>query len=110
MGQSTTTLPASRIRGRIRSIVEHEAGAHLTGVLLFGSRARGEERPDSDWDVAVMADRDADPMELRRRIDRALSIDGELWDEVVQVVVLRPQDMRSHSALVLSLREDAVAL
>ena len=28
-------------------------GARLERVVLFGSRARGEARPDSDYDVAV---------------------------------------------------------
>ena len=29
-----------------------------TSVLLFGSRARGTHRPDSDWDLLVLLDRD----------------------------------------------------
>ena len=29
-----------------------------TSVLLFGSRARGSHRPDSDWDLLVLLDRD----------------------------------------------------
>ena len=28
-------------------------------VILFGSRARGEARPDSDWDLLVIVDEDA---------------------------------------------------
>ena len=31
-------------------------GASLRGVVLFGSRARGEARPESDWDLLVVAD------------------------------------------------------
>lgn len=27
-------------------------------IYLFGSRARGDERPDSDWDVLVLVDRE----------------------------------------------------
>jgi predicted nucleotidyltransferase len=27
-------------------------------VILFGSRARGDARPDSDWDVLILLDRD----------------------------------------------------
>ena len=29
-----------------------------TSVLLFGSRARGTHRPESDWDLLVLLDRD----------------------------------------------------
>jgi predicted nucleotidyltransferase len=51
-------------------------GDRLERVVLFGSRARGDAQPDSDYDVAVFlngmkgsADRWA---ELRRRVPRAL--------------------------------------
>ena len=27
-------------------------------VVLFGSRARGDERPDSDWDVLIIVNQD----------------------------------------------------
>lgn len=27
-------------------------------ILLYGSRARGDERPDSDWDILVLTDYD----------------------------------------------------
>lgn len=26
-------------------------------VILFGSRARGDERPDSDWDILILVDK-----------------------------------------------------
>lgn len=48
----------------------------ILSVRLFGSRARGEARPDSDVDIAVIVDQD-DP-ELRRSI-RFLAVD--VWLE-----------------------------
>jgi predicted nucleotidyltransferase len=44
-------------------------GANLRGVYLFGSRARGDNRPDSDADVAVVI------------------ADGD-WNEVVESVAM----------------------
>jgi predicted nucleotidyltransferase len=29
-------------------------------IILYGSRARGDERPDSDWDVLVLTDYSVD--------------------------------------------------
>jgi uncharacterized protein len=29
-------------------------------VILFGSRARGDERSDSDWDIIILTSEDAD--------------------------------------------------
>jgi predicted nucleotidyltransferase len=34
---------------------------HPESMWLFGSRARGEDRPDSDWDIVVALPDDADP-------------------------------------------------
>ncbi len=38
---------------RFRSALEEIYGARLARVVLYGSRARGTSRPDSDYDVAV---------------------------------------------------------
>jgi len=37
-------------------------GEHLKALYLFGSRARGQHRPDSDADVAVFLDQVTDPI------------------------------------------------
>ncbi len=36
----------------------------LRFLLLFGSRAQGKARPESDWDFGYLADREFDPMPL----------------------------------------------
>ena len=41
------------ILGRLRAALEALYGERLTRVVLFGSRARGDARRDSDYDVAV---------------------------------------------------------
>ncbi|HME22120.1 MAG TPA: nucleotidyltransferase domain-containing protein [Acetobacteraceae bacterium] len=38
---------------RFRAAVTQIYGERLERVVLFGSRARGDARPDSDYDVAV---------------------------------------------------------
>ncbi len=38
---------------RFRSALADLYGDEIDRVVLFGSRARGDARPDSDWDVAV---------------------------------------------------------
>jgi predicted nucleotidyltransferase len=35
-----------------------KAGCHVRQIILFGSRATGKFRPDSDWDFYVIIDRD----------------------------------------------------
>jgi predicted nucleotidyltransferase len=41
------------ILSRFRAAVAQEYGDRLGRVVLFGSRARGDFRPDSDYDIAV---------------------------------------------------------
>jgi predicted nucleotidyltransferase len=36
-------------------------------VILFGSRARGDAGPDSDWDLLIVVDDDTPPEALRLR-------------------------------------------
>lgn len=55
-------------------------------ALLFGSRADGTARPDSDWDIAVYLDEDLDD---RQRFDVRRRLSGDLEDlGHVDVIVL----------------------
>lgn len=38
---------------RLRAELDRLYGERLERVVLYGSRARGDEKPDSDYDVAV---------------------------------------------------------
>jgi predicted nucleotidyltransferase len=44
---------ADSILARFRAALNRTYGAKIERVVLFGSRARGDERPDSDYDIAV---------------------------------------------------------
>lgn len=58
-------------------------------ILLFGSRARGEGRPDSDYDLCVVSGGFA----AMKPWDRALRV-IELWtlDAAVEVVAYTPEE------------------
>ena len=45
---------------RFRAALDAAFGARIERVVLFGSRARGDARPDSDYDVAVFLREDVD--------------------------------------------------
>src|SRR6266849_4808018 len=45
---------------RFRAAVGEAYGDRLERVVLFGSRARGDHQPDSDYDIAVFIEGDWD--------------------------------------------------
>jgi uncharacterized protein len=49
----TATLTDDPVLRRFRAALTEIYGDRLERVILFGSRARGDARPDSDYDVAV---------------------------------------------------------
>jgi predicted nucleotidyltransferase len=50
--------------GLLRGIVKH---LNPRRVILFGSRARGEAHPDSDWDLLIIVDDDTRPERVNWR-------------------------------------------
>jgi predicted nucleotidyltransferase len=58
-------------------------------VVLFGSRARGEGRTDSDWDILVIAD------SKQPRHQRAAPLYGALSDlrHPVDILVYTPEEV-----------------
>ncbi len=51
-----------------KSVLEIEPSSE---VILYGSRARGDERSDSDWDIIVLTNLDAD-IETERKFRHKL--------------------------------------
>lgn len=48
----------TELLSRIKSIVQKLDST--ADVILYGSRARGEEHPESDWDILILVDSKAD--------------------------------------------------
>ena len=77
-------------------------------VVLFGSRARGEEHAESDWDIAVVMPDEATPSDWRAlgRISFDLTTEHGAF---VQVVPLTPSRLKDGSALSTSVAADGIA-
>lgn len=56
------------VLGRFRAALERLYGDQIERVVLFGSRARGEVRPGSDYDVALFLKSSPDQRAERRRL------------------------------------------
>ena len=72
------------VAARLKDRVLAGGGAPVSRIILFGSRARGDARPDSDYDLLVIV-RDAsqaDVREYRHRLYdllRGLGATAEPW-------------------------------
>ena len=87
------------IKQRVQSIV----GQRLRGVLLFGSKARGDFDPESDLDIAILVD-GLDQEMKRRIIDIVADVEVKFL-VVVSSLVLSWDDFQS-----LRERERRIAL
>ena len=81
MVRNTKELKIINTVNRITTTVEKLPNLKL--LILFGSRARGEHRPDSDWDLAISYDetnRQTHIKEISNDYLTSLSILSELFE------------------------------
>jgi len=76
-------VEARTLLGRIRAVVQDVDPA--ARVILFGSRARGDSSPDSDWDILILSDA-ALSMEQEDTISHRLYDLGLETDSVISVI------------------------
>jgi uncharacterized protein len=95
---------------RLRAALKEMYGDRLDRAVLFGSRARGEAHPDSDYDVAVflksLPDRWAE-------LDRLAKLRVELLDETDAFFDAKPYPADAYyerSPLMLEIRRDGMEL
>jgi uncharacterized protein len=72
---------------RFRAALNRVYGNRVERVVLFGSRARGDARPDSDYDVAVFLKDLADRWD---EVDRIADIATDIMDETGEFVHAMP--------------------
>jgi len=105
------TAPLREILHRLKAGLEEIYGDRLKGVYLYGSRARGDARPDSDVDLAVVLDdfeSSFDEIERTSHIVADLSLAS---DVVLSAIPIREADWSIRETLFIrNAREDEVAV
>jgi len=72
---------------RFRAALDETYGPRLQRAVLFGSRARGDPRPDSDYDIAVFL---RDMPDRWRELDRLADLSAALLDETGEFIHAMP--------------------
>jgi|SRR5271167_2129842 len=95
---------------RFRAALDEMYGPRLTRVVLFGSRARGDAQPDSDYDVAVFLT----PLGDRwKELDRLADLRLKFLDETDAFFDVLPYDAsayRERSPLMHDIRGEGLDL
>lgn len=97
-----TTLPLTRFRSSLAALY----GARLERVVLYGSRARGDARQDSDYDVAVFL---RDISDRWQEIDHLTHLSTDILDETGAVINALPFNAgayRERTPLMHEIRQD----
>ena len=90
--------------------IHQQLGPHLKQVILFGSRARGDFTPDSDYDCLVVVDEVS--AEIKEKI---YEITGQIlyqYNELFAVLPI-PQEKYQHDIyepLLMNVRQEGIVL
>ena len=89
--------------------VEGAFNGRLAKMVLFGSRARGDARPDSDWDIAVFLNGEPSSDDLNRLSDLGFELLLET-EQYIQVLPFATRREAEESLLLTSIRTEGIAL
>ena len=89
--------------------LQKELGDNLVALVLFGSRARGDHRPDSDWDILLIA-RQLPDKPFQRHLYLKRTLPGG-WRGQVAILAKTPAEFEAHlPALFLDIALDGMIL
>jgi predicted nucleotidyltransferase len=107
----TTTLTDDPVLVRFREALDEVYGTqNIERVVLFGSRARGDARPDSDYDIAVFLN---EPGELWEDLGKLSHITTAILNDTDAVISAKPFPAgawRELSPLMHEIRDDGIEL
>jgi predicted nucleotidyltransferase len=103
-------LANDAVLDRFRQVLSELYGDRLQRVVLFGSRARGDARPDSDYDVAIFLKALPDPWP---ELDRLARLRVQMIDETGAFFEVMPYPAgawQDRTPLMHDVRQDGIDL
>ena len=102
--------PDDPILKRFRAALDEIYGDRLERVVLFGSRARGEARQDSDYDVAVFLKGFTDRWQ---EVDRLIPVVTDIIDDTgafIHAMPYRAGAYNDRTSLMHKIRREGIEL
>ena len=90
----------------------HEVVPPGSAILLFGSQARGDARPDSDWDILILLDKDKITNEDEDNISWPIHTLGWDLNEIINPILYTKQEWSDNRIAPFrhNVLEDAISL
>lgn len=108
--EMTSILMSDPVLSRFRTVLDRIYGDRIARMVLFGSHARGDARPDSDWDIAVFL---KEPMETEAEACRLADAGIDILVDtgaVINSVRLPAARWTDRTGFMAELRRDGIAL
>lgn len=102
------SIPDLSLAREFKRRAEAALPGRIARVVLFGSRARGDAREDSDWDIAVFVHGEPAPKEWSVLGGIGFDLTGE-HGRLVQVILLPLRRANDGSAITESIADEGVA-
>ena len=102
------TPPNPLLLSKFRTKLKALYGNRLERIILYGSRARGDARPDSDYDIAVFL---TDLTDRWAESDRIALVASHIISETGEVIHAMPYPAGSHqdrTPLMHEVRQDGI--
>jgi len=96
--------------GRFEAAIRERLGKHLKQIILYGSRARGDNDPDSDYDLLLVVD------EVTGEVDRIIDdVAGDCFCEyskLFPVVAVSEERFKNdvYEPLLINVKREGVPL
>jgi predicted nucleotidyltransferase len=110
MVTAPTISTSDPVLASYRATLAEVYGDRLDSVVLFGSRARGDARPDSDYDIAVFL---KDITDRWAELDRLANLGVRFQDDTGALIDAKPYPLtayRDDSPLMWEIRRDGLSL
>ena len=106
-----TESPIKDIIRELKEGLQKKYGNKLKSIMLFGSYARGEQRNDSDIDVAIILEDFSNACSEIERTGEIVSSLSLKFDTLISLVPIKENDwLKRKTALILNIKRDGIAV